>query len=482
MKILQVASEAFPLVKTGGLADAVGALTAALARRGHDVHLLLPCYRETMRAALSSDEPSIDLGDPLGFGPARLRRASLPDCDATVWLLDQPALFDRPGGPYLDADGHDHPDNHLRFGALSRVAATIATFGPLLGWTPDIVHAHDWPTGLVPAYQRAFGGTTAPCVFTVHNLHFAGAFDASALEVLGLPASMFAIEGLEAYGAASALKAGLYYADGLSTVSPTYAREIQTVVGGRGLHGLLAHRSEVLRGIVNGIDDTVWHPATDPHLPARYDARDLRGKSVCAAALRSRFSLGEGGHVLGVVSRLSDQKGIDLLLDAWPQLATTLDLRLCVLGSGDPALEARLATAAHDHPDTIGFIRGYDEPLSHLVIAGADALCVPSRFEPCGLTQLYAMRYGTLPVVRRTGGLADTVADADSMPDSGTGICFDDPDPSALAEALSRASALLDDPSRHLAVIRRGMQQPLGWDHTVAQYERLYADTITRAR
>ncbi len=475
MRILQVASEAFPLVKTGGLADVVGALSGALSARGHDVALLLPCYRETMRAAVSGRGAFIELGDPLGIGPARLRPATLPDTDVRVWLLDAPQQFDRLGGPYLDDRGYDHPDNHLRFGLLSRVAASLASFGGLAGWVPDVVHAHDWQTGLVPAYQCAFGGRSAPTLFTVHNLHFAGRFDPGQLPALGLPPAMFDVEGVELYGAASALKAGLYYADALSTVSPSYAAEICTPEGGRGLHGLLQTRRADLHGVLNGIDTRVWNPSADPLLPARYTVGDLRGKALCQASLRTRFCVREGGHVLAVVSRLTDQKGIDLLLDAWPVVARRHDVRLCVLGSGDPALEARLADAAQADPERVGFIRGYDEPLSHLLVAGADALCVPSRFEPCGLTQMYALRYGTLPIVRRTGGLGDTVTDVDRDPVQGDGVVFDAPTADALAVAIGRALGVLADPARHGAVQARGMARPLGWDHAVLGYERLYA-------
>lgn len=474
MRILSVASEAFGLVKTGGLADVVTGLGDALARRGHDVRLVLPAYPEVQAAALPGPGSAIELGDPLGVGPARLLPMRLPGDLTGGWLLHCPALYDRPGGPYLDAEGNDHPDNHLRFGLLARAAATLAAFGHAIGWAPDCVHAHDWQAGLVPAYLHAFGGSRPPVVFTVHNLHFAGKFDPAELPALGLPWSMYAMEGLELYGAASMLKAGLYYADRLTTVSETYAEEIRTIEHGCGLHGLLKTRAAVLHGVVNGIDERVWDPAHDALLPAAYDASAPAGKAHASVALRAHFGVAGGGHVLGMVSRLTAQKGVDLLVEAWPELAA-LDLRLCVLGTGEPALEQRLQDLAQADPERVGFVRGYDEALSHLVIAGADLLAVPSRFEPCGLTQLYAMRYGTIPLVRRTGGLADTVIDADEDETTGTGIVFESPTAAALCEAATRAVALLEDTPRHAQVRRRAMTTPWGWDRAAALYEEIYA-------
>jgi starch synthase len=477
MRILQVASEAFPLVKTGGLADVVGALSDALASRGHDVRVIVPAYRGVLETAPVGPGVEIELGDPLGVGPARLHPIRLHEGGAAGWALHCPSLYDRAGGPYLDTQGVDHPDNALRFALLARAAATLGAFGEAIGWAPEVVHAHDWQAGLVPAYMQVFGGHVPPCVFTVHNLQFAGMFAPSALPAMGLPWSTFAIDGLEFYGGASMLKAGLWYAQALTTVSETYAEEIKTFALGCGLHGLLSTRAADLRGVVNGIDTRIWNPATDGHLPARYSTAELQGKEACGRALRARFGVAEGGAVIGMVSRLTDQKGIDLLIDAWKALEVE-DVRLVVLGTGAPAYEAELAALAEADPSRVGFVKGYDESLSHLVVAGSDLLAVPSRFEPCGLTQMYAMRYGTLPVVRRTGGLADTVIDEDEDPEHGTGLVFETATAEALADAIRRGLAMLEDAPRHRAVQARGMSTPWGWDRAAAQYEGLYEELL----
>jgi len=474
MRILQVASEAVPLCKTGGLADVVTALATALQRGGDEVVVLLPAYPGVSERA--DARPHLELGDPLGCGPTRLLAGRLPGSDVAAWLVECDPLYARAGGPYLGPDGRDHPDNHLRFGLLARVAAILGAHGVLVGAPFDIVHVHDWQAGLVPGYLAWWGGTRPPTVITVHNLHFAGRFDPSVMAALAIPPSAYAIEGIEFYGSASFLKAGLYYADRITTVSPTYATEIRTPAGGEGFDGLLRSRAASLHGILNGIDTKLWDPARDPHLPVKFDVHDLALKDHVKLALQSELGLvlDAGAPLFGMVGRLAWQKGIDLLLAAIPRLLARGG-QLAVLGSGDDALEAALQRAAEQHPGRIAYRWGYDDPLAHRIVAGADAFVMPSRYEPCGLTQLYAMRYGTVPVVRRTGGLADTVIDLDSHPSTGTGLSFDPPTGTALGDAIDRAVSAWTDKPRWHALQRRGMAQDFGWERGAAAYRDVYA-------
>ncbi len=480
MRVLLVASEAFPIIKTGGLADVVGALPRGPGAHGIDARLLMPAYPGTLGRSDADVDGAIPVGELLGVGPARLvpfgERGGL-----SGWLLDCPALFDRAGGPYLDEHGHDHHDNHLRFGLLCRVAALLATVEGLTGFGVDVVHAHDWQAGLVGAYFAAFGGRRPPTVFTAHNLHFSGRFDPAVLPALGLPASMHQVDGVEFWGSMSFLKAGVFFADRITTVSPTYAREIQTEMGGEGLHGLLATRRDVLSGIVNGIDDAAWNPGTDPQLSRTYDAGDSleAGKAACKADVQERFGLLVDGAmpVVGMVGRLTWQKGVDLLLSTLPQLLAS-GAQLAVLGSGDPALQVALRGAAEHHPGRVAFVQAYDEALSHRLIAGADVLAVPSRFEPCGLTQMYAQRYGTVPVVRHTGGLADTVLDDDAHHGQGTGFSFDAPYADPLADALTRALHCYRDRPRLRALQRRAMALHRGWSEAARPYAELYRGLV----
>jgi starch synthase len=471
VRILMVASEAFPLAKTGGLADVTSALAGALTRRGHEVRLMLPAYRGVARAADAT--PELELGDPLGAGPTRLLRGRLPGEEVDLWLVDNPSLYDRPGDPYLDASGQDWPDNHLRFALLGRVAALVSIAGAPLGWAPQIVHAHDWQAGLVPAYLHWWGGARPATVFTIHNLHFSGRFDPELCAAVGLPSQAYAMHGVELYGSLSFLKAGLYYGDKLTTVSPRYAAEIQTPLGGEGLHGLLGARSPDLMGILNGIDVEQWHPAKDAHLVERYDARSLDRKASCKAALQAEVGLqvDPRAPLLGSVGRLTWQKGVDLMLSALPALLERGG-QLVVLGSGEPALESAVRHASRLHPGRVAYRHGYDESLSHRIIAGSDIFAVPSRFEPCGLTQMYAMTYGTVPLVRSTGGLADTVADA-TRPD-GTGFVFSEPSNAAFKAALARALDTLGQPSTWRRLQVEGMRRDFGWGHSASAYEALY--------
>lgn len=481
MKVLFVASECVPFVKTGGLADVVGALPAALAALDVEVRVLLPAY-PAVAAALPRKAKTVVFGNLPG-GRARLLAAKAKGFD--LLALDAPQLFDRPGNPYLGPDGKDWPDNHLRYGALCRAAARIAMEG-IGGWRPDLVHAHDWQGGLVPAYLKLDPPKAAarpkapppPTVITIHNIAFQGLFPAAVRSELGLPDSGFTHSGFEFFGQLGFLKAGLAYADRITTVSPTYARELTTAEFGMGLEGLIAHRRAALTGILNGIDLDVWNPESDPAIAAPYAASRPAAKARNRVALAERFRLDAAGDgpLFCVVSRLTRQKGLDLLLDVLPRLLAR-GARLAVLGSGDADLEKAFAAAARDNPGSVGVVIGYDEPLSHLMQAGADAILVPSRFEPCGLTQLYGLRYGTLPVVARTGGLADTVIDANEaalLAGVATGFQFAPVTAAALGDAIERACDLFADRKRWTAMVRRAMKHPVGWETSAAAYAKIY--------
>lgn len=486
MRILFAVSEAFPLVKTGGLADVAGALPAALAAQGVDVRLMLPAYPACLDGALNKRDGLV-LGDLLGLGETRLIEAEMPDTGVKLLLVDNAGLYRRGGGPYQDAGGRDWADNDRRFAVLSMAAARVAIGGANRAWRPDILHAHDWQTGLAAAYLKLARVPAVKTVFTIHNLQYRGLFGADALPGLDLPQHAFGLDGVEFHGDVSLLKAGLVYADEITTVSPTYAREIQTAEGGCGLDGLLRHRGANLSGLINGVDYGYWAPEVDVFLRHRYGAADLSGKAREKAALAADLGL-EGGErpLIGVVSRLTDQKGIDLVIAAAPALVAE-GAEIAILGSGDAHLEAALDDLVRRHRG-IAFWRGYDEPLAHRIIAGSDLFAMPSRFEPCGLTQMYAMRYGTPPVVRRTGGLADTVRDAggyegdgSGAEETGTGFVFDEPRAEALLSALRRGIALHREPARWQRLQRRAMAEDFGWPRAAAAYRDLYDSLFVRA-
>ena len=472
MKVLSVASEVFPLVKTGGLADVAGALPAALAREGVEVRTLLPGYPAVLRG-LQDVDVAHAFGDLFG-GPARVlagRAAGL-----ALFVLDAPHLFDRPGSPYSGPDGRDWPDNAQRFAALSRVAAEIGR--GLLGWMPNVVHAHDWQAGLAPAYLHFDGGPRPRTVMTVHNLAFQGVFPAGLLQDLGLPPQAFTIDGVEYYGGIGYLKAGLRLADRITTVSPTYALEIQTREGGMGLDGLLRARSADLVGILNGIDETVWDPARDPSLAAPFDVASVENRAVNKDALQARLGLArdKGALLYGVVSRLSSQKGLDLLLGALPTLLAQ-GAQLALLGSGERELEEGFRAAASAHPSQVAVVFGFDESLAHQIQGGCDALLVPSRFEPCGLTQLCGLRYGAVPVVARVGGLADTIIHANEMAlgaGVATGLHFAPVSQAMLEAALARTAALWRDKATWSRLQRNGMSSDVGWARPARHYAALY--------
>ena len=410
-KILFVTSEAHPLMKTGGLGDVCGSLPQALQTLGADVRLLLPGYRDS-RAQAGQLKPVAQITVPLLTQPVTLLEGKLPGTDIQVWLIDFPPAYDRAGNPYLDAEGHPWIDNAARFSLLAQVAVAIARGTAGLAWKPDVVHAHDWQTGLVPALLAE--DTVRPAtVFTIHNLAYQGLFPYESFLSLRLPASLWSLDALEFHGQLSFIKGGIAFADRVNTVSPTYAREIQTPESGHGLDGLLRHRAARLSGILNGIDDQIWNPARDPILASPYSLQRLAHKAPNKAALQKEFNLPVDAQVtvIGIVSRLAHQKGIDLVLDALPVLRE-LPIQLVILGTGELEYENALRAEAARTPDRLAVFAGYDEAVAHRIQAGADLFLMPSRFEPCGLSQLYALRYGTVPLVCHVGGLADTVVDA----------------------------------------------------------------------
>mgnify|MGYP003604717180 FL=1 len=485
MRVLQVCAEIFPLLKTGGLADVAGALPPALAALGDEVRVLLPGFdaildglQEAVVVAELQPPPALHWGS----GGTRLLWGRLPAVGegVTAYVIDAPGYYRRPGGPYADANRHPYGDNHLRFALLGWVAAELAQgLDPF--WHPTVLHAHDWHAALTPVYLRAaqqarhqhFAGS----VFTVHNLAYQGGFAGHHFQELGLPSGFWGVNGVEFHGQIGFMKGGLYFADRITTVSPTYAREIQGPEQGCGLDGLLRTRGVDLSGILNGVDDAVWHPATDVLLPANYDVDALDGKAACKAALQQELGLtvDPARPLLCIVSRLTEQKGLHLVLEALPGLRA-LGWQFAMLGSGDAWMETAFAEAAAAHPGDIAVRIGYDERFAHRLIAGSDAIAVPSRFEPCGLTQLYGLKYGTLPLVRRVGGLADTVADTrlETLDRDATGFVFDEFSAGALLWAAERAAALFRRPADWRTVQQRAMRQDFGWTAAARHYQALY--------
>ena len=476
LRVLFAASEFAPLIKTGGLADVAGALTQALCELGIDVRVLLPAYREVLTGA-SQVERVARLPATGRFPAAELLEAAGPRMQRLL-LVRCPSLFERDGGPYLDGQGRDWPDNAQRFGLLSRVAALLSTPASPYRWHCDVLHCNDWQTALAPAYHFWRRAPHAPCLMTIHNLAYQGIFPQAALADLELPVESFDIDGLEYYGNMSFLKGGLVYADRISTVSSTYAREIQSEPLGFGLHGLLATRRADLEGILNGIDVAAWNPATDSSLAATYDAERLERKAINARALRARFGLEDRAEVplVGMVSRLVSQKGVDLVVAAAERIVG-LPAQLLVLGTGEPAIERALLALTGPFNGSVSVELGFDEDLSHLVEAGADMFLMPSRFEPCGLNQMYSQRYGTPPIVRRTGGLADSVTDCttESIANgTATGFVFDEPTPAALIAAVQRARDTWQDRALWRRIQRNGMLRDFSWATSAGRYLDVY--------
>ncbi|MGP1676536.1 MAG: glycogen synthase GlgA [Burkholderiales bacterium] len=477
LRILFATPECAPLVKTGGLGDVSAALPAAIKPLGHDIRILLPGYRQVL-AQLPDCSEVAQLAPMANFPRARLLQGEMASGVAFI-VLDCPELYDRPGGPYQDEAGSDWTDNALRFGLLSRMAALLGSADSPLDWRPQVIHGNDWQTGLTPAYLRYATGARAATLQTVHNLAFQGIFEPGLVAALGLPAASFGPDGVEYYGKLSFLKAGLQLADAISTVSPGYAREIQGEALGFGLHRLLAARSDSLYGILNGIDTGLWNPAADPLIACRYSADTLAAKAGNTHALREHLGLALAPELplFAVVSRLTEQKGLDWLLEIAPQLLA-LPAQLALLGGGDPELERGFLALAQNHPREVGVTIGFDETLAHLIEAGADAFLMPSRFEPCGMNQMYSQRYGTPPIVRATGGLADTVVDctpATLADASASGFVFHEPSARALLAVVGRAASAWRDGATWRALQRNGMARDFGWDASARRYAEIYA-------
>jgi starch synthase len=477
LRVLSVASEVFPLVKTGGLADVIGALPGALLPLGVKVRTLIPGYPAVIGAI--GRARTVHTESDLFGGKARLLATRQADLDLLV--LDAPHLYARPGNPYLGPDGQDWPDNAMRFAALSRIAADIGG-GALTGYLPHVVHAHDWQAGLAPAYLHHRGGKHSATVMTVHNLAFPGKAPRNLLARLGLPPQSWSPDGVEFHGTISLLKAGLWYADRITTVSPTYAEEIRSEEAGMGFAGLLRARAGVLSGILNGIDTGIWNPASDALIATQYDRTTVARRAANKTALQARFGIEQDAAtpLFGLVSRLTWQKGMDFLLACLPVLRS-LGAQLVLVGAGESGFESAFRTAAVEAPDRIGCVIGYDEGLAHMMQAGADAILVPSRYEPCGLTQLCALRYGAVPVVARVGGLADTVIDANAAALAAgvaTGVQFNPTTGGALEAALRRTVALYHAKSTWCTLRKNGMAVDVSWRGPAAEYAALYRDLV----
>jgi len=476
MDILFASSEAHPLMKTGGLADVSGSLPRAVRNLQHDIRLIIPAYQQILKQA-----GNFTLAAHLELegvdAPVRLLSGRLPGSTVKLYLVDSPAHFDRPGNPYSMPDGMPWPDNAERFMAFCRAVQAVAEDDAGFDWRPDLVHCNDWQTGLVPPLLSARDERPAT-VFTIHNLAYQGLFDWDTFEALQLPAELWSTEAMEFHDQFSFIKGGLVFADWVTTVSPTYAREIQTPEFGYGLEGLIAHRRHNLTGIVNGVDYSVWNPARDSLIPVPYNQRSLTHKTENKRALQEHFQLPVDSNrpLFAVISRLVEQKGIDLILDIVPELVAR-GSQLVILGSGDPLIESAIRKAKATWPTHIGVHLGYNESLAHHIEAGADIFLMPSRFEPCGLNQIYSQRYGTVPIVRNTGGLADTVTD--TTPETiasgtATGFSFTRPTSTALLGAVNRALECYRDTGTWQQIMASGMKQDFSWKRSAEQYLELF--------
>lgn len=491
LRILFVTAEVTPFARTGGLGDVCGSLPAVLATLGHDVRIVMPLYQTVREQEVPLSQVLEEVEMPSVFGTRRaqvwqgqlLRGKGESDKlspPVPVYFIEQDDYFARPG-LYGDASG-DYPDNPLRFLFFSRAVLALPE---RLNWFPHVIHCHDWHTGLIPAFLRFLPELDARLrdagtVFTIHNLAYQGYFPSWVFEATGLPAALYQPSGMEFYGGMNFMKAGLAYADRLTTVSPTYAEEICTPLGGFGLDGVLRERRQTLTGIVNGIDYTLWNPATDSLIAAHYSATDPEGKAVCKIALLRSFGLSENPEtpVIGMVTRLVDQKGVDVVAEAMSRLLA-LNVRFVMVGSGEARYEQMFTDWARRAPERIGVRLGFSDALAHQVQAGSDMLLMPSRYEPCGLTQLYALRYGTLPIVRAVGGLKDTVVPFAAIAKQGTGFVFEGPTADALLGAVRRAIAVYEEKETWTRLIRNAMTQDFSWDHSAARYVSLYRQLVS---
>lgn len=482
LRILMVTPEVTPVVKVGGLADVVGSLAKVLRQMGHDVRIVLPRYRNLK--GLQDPQPGLQpLVVHMGEEPAyaRVWHTHLPDSEVPLYCIEHNAFFDS-DSVYTGPTGNE-TDNGYRFAFFNRAAIDLCSY---LEWIPDVFHVHDWPTALLPIYLNTAlledPVAQAATVLTLHNMQHQGYFPHAVLRYAGLPESTFRSDCLESYGNLNFLKGGIYNASKITTVSPTYAREIQSAPGGCGLDPLLRFRAADLIGILNGIDTSEWNPSTDKLIPETFCLNDLTGKATCKHALQRHFELETAPNkpLFGVVSRLVDQKGLDLLATILPRLLTSMEVQVALIGTGDPALENAFARLAERFKGQLGVFLGFDNGLAHTLIAGSDFLLMPSRFEPCGLSQIYAMRYGTLPIVRDTGGLHDTVESYHAQSGSGTGFVFHDSTAGALYDTMGWACATYYDSPEAIQQLRaNAMQQDFSWDRSANDYLSVYEWAIT---
>ncbi|RBP81852.1 glycogen synthase GlgA [Marinomonas rhizomae] len=475
MKILFAASEVYPLIKTGGLADVAGALPVALRKKGHDVKLIMPAYQGILEK-VAPIQKSINLGNPFGVGDLLLLETHIPENDTPIWLLQCQALYERDDGPYVDNNGIDFEDNHIRFAALSWAAATLARHGHLMNWQADILHLNDWQTGFAAAYLESWKAEHIPVVTTVHNLRYNGSFDMNQFSSMQLSPDLLTMHGMEFYGRFSGLKAGLVYADAVTTVSPTYAKEILTPEYGDGLDGVLRSMKDKLVGILNGVDYDQWSPDKDTLITHNYGIKTLSQKQTNKLALLQENGLSEDLNqpVFGIVSRLTEQKGLDLVLQVMPSILEK-GARLILLGSGDKYLENQYLELQKNYPTQVSVRIGYFEDYSHRLQAGIDALLIPSRFEPCGLTQLYALKYGTLPVVRQTGGLADTVFEEG---EKSNGFVFQSANAESLQAAMERTIKCFHETHNWQEKQKNAMSYDYSWEAVTEQWTQLYESLI----
>ena len=485
VRVLFVSSEIFPLAKTGGLADVCGALPAALARDGDiDMLLMLPGYDSALAAV--EDAREIAVLTDLPGGRARLLIGTMPGSDLQIVLLDQPGSFHRPGGLYIDEDGREWPDNAIRFAALAHAAVELAMGQVLPNWRADIVHCNDWHTGLIPVLIARQPGHRPRTIMTLHNLAFQGVFPADLLPQLGLPGDSFSVEGVEYFGQISFLKGGINFADKLTTVSPSYASEIVTPEFGMGLEGVLARRQADLVGIMNGIDETLWNPAEDAAIPHPFSADDLAEKAPCKAALQQDWGLvpDPAAPLFVFVARLENQKMADTLLELMPDLIERPGVQIAILGKGAITLQNGFAAWPSRARGRVGVRIGYQENWAHQLLAGGDMLIHGARFEPCGLTPIYAMRYGTVPIVRAVGGLKDSVTAVDSTPIAGSkasGFQFDEANASSMLDAIDRALEFYARPDSWRQLQRNGMTRDFSWHGPAGRYRKLYQELAPEA-
>lgn len=476
--ILYISSEAFPLVKTGGLGDVAGSLPTALKNKAQNIRLVLPAYPEALsklsKLKVRAEARYYNLD-------VKILEAKLPGTNVTTWLVDCPALFDRPGGPYLDEHGHEWHDNALRFALFCHAVVDLALNKLKLNWQADIVHCNDWQTGLVPALLSLHEQRPAT-IFTIHNLAYQGIFPQQAFTDLHLPDELWQMNGLEFYNQLSFIKGGLVYADKITTVSPTYAKEIRSPENGYGLNGLLQYREKDLIGILNGIDEKHWNPETDFHLEQKYNRHSLDKKIINKTALQKAFNLpiDETIPLLGMVSRLVEQKGLDIILQSIPELMK-LKLQIVILGTGELHYEIQLAELAQQYPDKLIVKIGYNEKLAHRIEAASDMYLMPSRFEPCGLNQLYSLCYATLPIATQVGGLADTVVHANKANianASANGFILEEHSPSALLDTISQAISLYKDTKLWRQLQLNAISCDHSWEASAEHYIELYQQLL----